>query len=87
MDKYQKLKAVQGLIISLDEQIYRLDQKNDNGIDIYDTVTNKYYDSILEFLQKEDYKKNIDKQEFVNSLCQRGIITEQLKQELLNEKT
>lgn len=57
MDKYQKLKAVQGLIISLDEQIYRLDQKNDIGNDIYDTVTNKYYDSILEFLQKPEKVK------------------------------
>ena len=53
MDNYQKLKAVQGLIMSLDEQIYRLDQNQGTKED-YKIILDKYYDSILEFLQKEE---------------------------------
>lgn len=56
MDKYQKLKAVQGLIMSLDEQIYRNDQ-NKVKEEEYEILLNKYYKSILEFLQKEENTK------------------------------
>ena len=60
MDKYKKLKAVQGLIISLDEQIYRYDQK-DSGQVMYDKLTNQYYDAILELLiSKEKQKEDTD---------------------------
>ncbi len=56
MDKYKKLKAVQGLINSLDEQIYRNDQKNsDQSLNklVEEKLTNQYYTAILELLTKE----------------------------------
>ncbi len=57
MDKYQKLKAVQGLIMSLDEQYYRMDQsKEPVNKNSYKSVTNQYYDAILNFLQEEEKK-------------------------------
>ena len=56
MDSYQKLKAVQGLIQSLDEQIYRLDtvKKEVASDEVYNDVVIKYYNAIVEFLKGED---------------------------------
>jgi len=56
MDKYKILKAVQGLVMSLDEQIYRRDQKNSTQ-DVYDRLVDDYYDAILKFLVKEGKTK------------------------------
>lgn len=53
MDKYKKLKAVQGLIISLDEQIYRFDQKNSGQV-VEKQLTDQYFEAILELLNKGD---------------------------------
>ena len=59
MDKYKKLKCVEGLIRSLDEQYYRMDQnKEPVPISAYKSVTNQYYNSILQLLQKEETKED-----------------------------
>jgi hypothetical protein len=49
MDKYKKIKCVQGLIMSLDEQIYRYDQLKLDP-EFYDKMVDQYYDAILEQL-------------------------------------
>ena len=52
MDKYKSLKAVQGLIMSLDEQIYRFDQNKTENKE-YVTLIDEYFDTIIKFLIKE----------------------------------
>ena len=55
MDRYKKLMCVKGLIISLDEQMYRVDQKKDMASEMeYGTLVEQYYKSIIEFLNKEE---------------------------------
>jgi len=58
MDKYKSLMCVKGLIISLDEQLYKLYQ----GKELNDTIQNKiveeYYNAIYDFLTKEDTNEN-----------------------------
>ena len=57
MDKYEKLKAVQGLIQGLDEQFYRLDNHPDPKIktkEMYARIMNQFYNAILEVLSKKD---------------------------------
>ena len=56
MDKYKKLKAVQGLITSLDEQIYRYQQAGWINLDAKENeekLINQYYDAILELLNEK----------------------------------
>ena len=59
LDKYKKLMCVKGLIMSLDEQIYRIDGLCEKGLVPSDNiqhnkVVDQYYKSIVEFLNKED---------------------------------
>jgi len=57
MDKYRKLKAVQGLIVSLDEQIYRFDQIHTPAPiapEEYSRLIQIYYDEIVSFLIGEN---------------------------------
>jgi len=53
MDKYKKIKCVQGLIISLDEQIYRHDNLKDLDQAKEATIINSYYKAILEQLKDD----------------------------------
>lgn len=58
MDRYKKIKAVQGLIISLDEQVYRYEQAgkfpnpklNSNIIELQ--LIDQYFIAILEVLNQ-----------------------------------
>ncbi len=51
MDKYKKLKAVQGLIISLDEQIYRMEQYKRVPIqDMEPKLIDQYFTAIKELI-------------------------------------
>jgi hypothetical protein len=52
MDKYKKLKAVQGLIVSLDEQIYRMEQfhKEEFSQAVEEKVIDQYYSAVTELL-------------------------------------
>jgi hypothetical protein len=56
MDRYRKIKCVQGLIISLDEQIYRADQ-NKASDEHHDMIINKYWDAMREQLDEPEKKK------------------------------
>ncbi len=62
MDNYQKLKAVQGLIMSLDEQIYRYEKagKFPNpkpGDNIIETqLIDQYFTAIREVLDGKEIK-------------------------------
>ena len=58
MDNYKKLKAVQGLIMSLDEQIYRLDQykepvSQENLLKEESRIVNNYFVNIKKFINEE----------------------------------
>lgn len=56
MDKYQKLKAVQGLIHGLDEQYYRIDHHPEKHLktqEVYNDILNKFYNAVLEILKEE----------------------------------
>lgn len=57
MDRYKKLMCVKGLIMSLDEQFYRLDQGKSAGLHAYDVVLNKYWDAIKEQLSESEKQK------------------------------
>lgn len=52
MDKYRKLKAIQGLIVSLDEQIYRYDQGKQGPIHSHHekTIVEEYFQAVKELL-------------------------------------
>ncbi len=50
MDKYKKLMCVKGLIMSLDEQIYRVDQKGDIKQAVYQDILTQYWDAVKEQL-------------------------------------
>ena len=59
MDSYQKIKCVQGLIISLDEQLARVDgliSDRSNHAKACDDVIEKYKEAILEQLSDEEPK-------------------------------
>ena len=53
MDNYKRLKATQGLIMSLDEQLYQAKQK-DIKDDLLKSIIDEYFKVIVEFLNKED---------------------------------
>lgn len=53
VDKYKQLMCVKGLIMSLDEQVYRCDQKK-VGEAVYDEVVLGYYKSIKNFLDNHE---------------------------------
>jgi len=52
MDKYKKLKAVQGLIASLDEQIFRQEQFKTITAESEQQTIDQYFDAIKEVLDK-----------------------------------
>lgn len=53
MDKYKKLKAVQGLIASLDEQLFRMEQFKRVPIeDAEPKMVDQYFEAIKEVLDK-----------------------------------
>lgn len=64
MNNYQKIKCVQGLIISLDEQIYRLDRLNNPkpGKADYDLVIEQYFNAIKEQLDEPEKQKEDNKE-------------------------
>jgi len=59
LDRYKKLKAVQGLIQSLDEQIYRYDtvKKDEASQEVFGILIDKYYNAIINLLTNEPEKK------------------------------
>ena len=82
MDKYMKLMAIKGLIMSMDDQLFQRFQKNNLPENVKIVVVNQYYDSILEQLkQTKDEKKK-----FILSLHNSGIISENVKNDLLYPK-
>ena len=53
MDKYKKLKAVQGLIVSLDEQIFRYEQFKKIDQAIESQLVNQYFEAVDDVLNME----------------------------------
>ena len=53
MDKYKQLMCIKGLIMSMDEQIYRVDtvRKECQTETIYKEIADKYHKSIVEFIE------------------------------------
>ena len=82
MDKYMRLMAIKGLIISMDDQLFQRFQKDGLTEDVKRVIVDKYYDAILEQLELSSDEKM---KEFVISLHKRGIISENCKNELLNK--
>ena len=56
MDKYMKLMAVKGLILSLDDQLYQYLQKDALSEKIKKVIVDKYYEAIVEQLMDEPEK-------------------------------
>lgn len=56
MKKYQRLDCVKGLLMSMDNQLNELFQKDNLPENMKDVIVNKYYDSIINFLNKESEK-------------------------------
>ncbi len=80
MDKYMKLMAIKGLIMSMDEQIYQYFQKDNLPEDVKKVIVDKYYDAIKEQLEQSE---DIKKYQLILALHKRGIISENNKNELL----
>lgn len=53
MNTYQKLKAVQGLIVSLDEQIFRQEQFKKITRESEEQTVAQYFNAVREILDKE----------------------------------
>ncbi len=83
MDKYMKLMAVKGLIMSMDEQLLLRFQKDNLPENVKTIVVNQYYDAILEQLEQSKDEK---KKELIIALHKRGIISENVKNDLLYPK-
>ena len=85
MDKYKTLMCIKGLLISLDEQIYRFENRSDKYPPMLqndcDTLVAKFYNAILEQLGFEDKKIK-----HIKELYKNKIITHEQKEELLNPK-
>lgn len=56
MDKYKKLKMVQGLIMALDEQIYRHEQFKKLDKETEKKLVDEYFKCVLETLRTEESK-------------------------------
>ena len=82
MDKYLKLQCVKGLLMSLEEQLGMRFQKDGLDPKVKNVIVDKYYDAILKQLELSSDEK---KKELVISLHNRGMISENCKNELLNE--
>ena len=82
MDKYMKLMAIKGLIMSMDDQLFQRFQKDNLPENVKTIVVNQYYDAILEQLEQPE-----DKEKMILALHKRGIISENVKNELLNPKS
>lgn len=54
MDKYKQLMCVKGLIISMDEQLYRNDAIKKEGLNMDAEIIDSYYKSINEFLKTHE---------------------------------
>jgi len=54
MDKYMKLMAVKGLIMSMDEQLYQRYQKEGLSENAKSIIVDKYFDAINEQLELPD---------------------------------
>ncbi len=83
MDKYTKLMCVKGLIMSMDEQLNIHFQKDSLTGHIQKTIVDKYYDAILEQLEQSEDEK---KKKLILALHKRGIISENVKNDLLYPK-
>ena len=83
MDKYLKVQCVQGLILSLNEQLSRYDQNKQMNPELQKKLVEQYYDAILEQL---DQPEDIKKKELIIALHERGIISENVKNDLLYPK-
>lgn len=57
MDKYMKLMAVKGLIISMEEQLYMRFQKDGMNEKLKEVIVDKYYDAIKEQLDELEKAK------------------------------
>jgi len=54
MDNYKKIMCVKGLIMSLDEQLYQLKQKELTEHK-FDIIVNNYYKAIKDFLNGKNF--------------------------------
>ena len=80
MDKYIKLMAVKGLIMSMDEQLLMRFEKDNLPENVKKVIVDKYYDAILE--QIGDKKRR----NLILKLHKQGVISEEQKMELLYPK-
>lgn len=83
MDKYLNIQCVKGLIMSLDEQLYKYFDKDNLPENLREKIINQYYDAILEQLEQPEDE---NKRKFILTLKKRGIISEEQKMELLYPK-
>lgn len=88
MDRYKKLMCVKGLLMSLDEQIYRVDQEKGKTVidsekmqEVYDTVLDQYWDAIKEQLGFPNERERL-----IKELHKQGFISAEDKLKLLNVK-
>jgi len=58
MDSFKKIACVKGLIIGMEEELYKYFQKDNLPKNLRDTIINEYYKSIVEFLNKEETNEN-----------------------------
>ncbi len=80
MDKHLKLKCVQGLIIGLEEQFYRLDQMKVKA-EIYNEVLDKFYNAIREQLGFPNERERL-----IKELHKEGLVSAEDKLKLLDTK-
>ena len=83
MDKYKKLMCVKGLLMSLDEQFYRLDtaKKDMASKKVYSTVLDQYWDAVKEQLGFPNERERL-----IKELYKQGFISEKDRLKLLNVK-
>jgi len=51
MDKYKQMMCIKGLIMSLDEQLYRNDKFKKDGLNLDSKIIESYYKSIQDFME------------------------------------
>lgn len=71
MDKYMRLMAIKGLIMSMDEQIHQRFQKDNLPENIQKIIVDKYYDAILEQLSETEKAKE-DVEEIIYNIIING---------------
>ncbi len=54
MDKYMKLMALKGLVMSMDDQLYQRFQKEGMNENLKNKIVDKYFDAINEQLELPD---------------------------------